>query len=144
MNRALNLAGIIATLRGSQNEVDSITSLLRVVATPKCKVHSSFAITVSTCDLFLQTTPDDPDNTFHGGEAIDGRHGRGVGFSFPFPSSPPPLSGNAEHVTSTFACMCTRRVISLRPTGNPDGHQAGPDGQTRLGRVNQRAGDLNQ
>lgn len=35
-------------------------------------------------------------------------------------------------------------VISLHSTGNPIGHQAGPDGQTRLGRVNQRAGDLNQ
>lgn len=35
-------------------------------------------------------------------------------------------------------------VISLHSTGNPIGHQADPDRQTRLGRVNQRAGDLNQ
>jgi len=36
------------------------------------------------------------------------------------------------------------RKYTLSRSGNPIGHQAGPDGQTRLGRVNQRAGDLNQ
>jgi len=48
---------------------------------------------------------------------------------------------NAEHVASTSVYT---QVYTLSRSGNPIGHQAGPDGQTRLGRVNQRAGDLNQ
>jgi len=47
---------------------------------------------------------------------------------------------NAEHVASTSVYT---QVYTLSRSGNPIG-QAGPDGQTRLGRVNQRAGDLNQ
>lgn len=39
--------------------------------------------------------------------------------------------------------LCIRKY-TLSHSSNPIGHQAGPDGQTRLGRVNQRAGDLNQ
>lgn len=44
---------------------------------------------------------------------------------------------------NTFPLLYIRKY-TLSRSGNPIGHQAGPDGQTRLGRVNQRAGDLNQ
>lgn len=64
-----------------------------------------------------------------------------VGFSFPFPFR----DSNAEHVRFHFCVYMQQYTLSryILPAIR-SGIRLGPDGQTRLGRVNQRAGDLNQ